>query len=163
YLLFHVLAELFAIIIGVLMFVTAWQTFPFSRNNFLMFLACGYVWLGGMDLVHTLTFPGMNILPTGGHNTTSQLWIAARFSECLLLVSAPFFLVRPVERLFSFFLFGVIATLLCTLVLIGAFPDPQTVDVIGRHLQKGNRIDRMTPGTEIRPNVRAVPNRGQPN
>ena len=56
YLLFHVLVELFAIVIGVLMFVIAWQTFPFSRNHFLMFLACGYFWLGALDMLHTIVY-----------------------------------------------------------------------------------------------------------
>ena len=60
-LLFHTLAEFFAIIVAALMFVTAWQTYVFSRNHFLMFLACGYFWIGMLDTVHALSYKGINI------------------------------------------------------------------------------------------------------
>lgn len=45
YLLFHTLAELFTITVGVLMFVVALYTHSFSRENFLLYLGAGYIWV----------------------------------------------------------------------------------------------------------------------
>lgn len=124
YLLFHTLAELFAIIIGVLLFVMAWQTYPFSKNHFLMFLACGYLWLGALDMLHTLVYQGMNILPIEDDpNLAPQVWIATRYMEALILLSAPLFLTRALNRGVVFFGLAGIALLLGTLVLTGNFPD----------------------------------------
>ena len=123
YLLFHTLAEAFAIVTAVLMFVVAWQTYPFSRNNFLMYLACGYIWIGMLDLAHTLTYKGMNILPADGANTATQFWIATRYLEALLLVSAPLFLDRGVRRHFAFIAFALVASAIYLLVMNGIFPD----------------------------------------
>jgi len=62
YLLFHTLAELFAIIVGVLMFVVAFYTHTFARENFLIYLGAGYFWVAILDLIHTLLYKGMSIL-----------------------------------------------------------------------------------------------------
>lgn len=123
YPLFHVLAEMFAIIIGVLLFVIAWQTYRFSANNFLMFLACGYFWLGGLDMLHTMVYQGMKIFPLDDPNLAPQVWIATRYSEALILLVAPLFLSREVARVPVFIGFGVVAFILGTLVMTGNFPD----------------------------------------
>lgn len=123
YPLFHLLVELFAIIIGVLLFVIAWQTYQFSANNFLMFLACGYFWLAALDMLHSLVFPGMKILPVNELGMAPQMWIATRYCEALILLTAPLFLTRGVARTPTFLGFGVISAFLSTLVLTGNFPD----------------------------------------
>jgi len=51
---FHTLIELIAIVISFVMFAFAWSTHNFSRNNFLLFMVCGYFWIGSLDQIHTL-------------------------------------------------------------------------------------------------------------
>ncbi|MGN7611065.1 MASE3 domain-containing protein [Magnetococcales bacterium HHB-1] len=89
YLLFHTLSELFTVIIALLMGVVAWQTYPFSKNHFLMFLGCGYIWVGGLDLVHTLTYKGLSII-SGKYEVTIQIWIISRFFEAFFLLASSF-------------------------------------------------------------------------
>lgn len=124
FLLFHTLAEFFAVNIGIMMCVMAWQTYPFSRNNFLAFLACGYFWIAMLDTVHGLVYKGMNIFPdfTGG-NPSTQFWLAARYSEALLLLAAPLFLKRHVNMAITFTSFGIVAVFLTSAIGIGYFPD----------------------------------------
>jgi signal transduction histidine kinase len=47
------------------------------------------LFVGALDLVHTLAFRGMGVLPAQGANTGTQLWIAARSLESLSLLAAP--------------------------------------------------------------------------
>lgn len=61
FLLFHTLAEFFAITIAILMCVVAWHMYPFTRNNYLMFLGGGYFWIGVLDLLHTLSYKGVGV------------------------------------------------------------------------------------------------------
>lgn len=123
YLLFHTLAELFAILVAVLMSIVAWQMYSFTRNNYLMFLGCGYFWIAMLDLVHALTFKGMNIYPdVTGSNMTTQLWVASRYLEAALLLVAPVFLLRSIPRGAVFSIFAGLAIVSYLLIINGHFP-----------------------------------------
>lgn len=106
FILFHTLAELFAIIIAILMCVVAWQMYPFTKNNFLMFLGAGYFWVASLDLVHALSYKGLTIIPGVTNDTPIQLWIITRYFEAILLVSAPWFLSHSLNRKKVFIIFG---------------------------------------------------------
>ncbi len=41
YLLFQSLAEIITVIVAVTAFVAAWNSYPFTRNHYLMYLGCG--------------------------------------------------------------------------------------------------------------------------
>ena len=123
FLLFHSLAEFFTVTVAILMCVVAWQTHPFTRNNFLMYLGCGYFWVACLDMMHTLVYKGMEVFPIAVANPSAQLWIGSRYLEALLLVSAPYFLSRDLNRNKAFTGFGVLAITIYTLVMTGYFPD----------------------------------------
>ncbi len=88
--LFHSLIELIAIGVAVMSFVVAWHTYPLSRNSVLLYLGCGYFWVGIIDLLHTLTFEDVVVIPGVAPGTTIELWITARYLEAGILISAPF-------------------------------------------------------------------------
>ena len=123
YLLFHTLAELFAIIVAFMAAVVVWQTYPLSHNHFLMYLGCGYIWVALLDMAHTLVYKGMSIIPIMVANPATQLWIGARYVEALMLLTAPLFLSRSINRSIATSLFGVVAVILFTLIMSGNFPD----------------------------------------
>ena len=56
FLLFHTVAELVSIVVATSAFIVAWNTYGFSRNPFLLFLGTGLLWLGALDLFHTLVY-----------------------------------------------------------------------------------------------------------
>ncbi|GAB6042993.1 MASE3 domain-containing protein [Endothiovibrio diazotrophicus] len=122
-LLFHTLAELFTVAIGILAAVVAWNTYPFSRNHLLMFLGSGYFWVGMLDLIHTLSFEGMGLYPLDTANHATQFWIAARGFEALLLLAAPSFLRRPFPPRHAFLAFAAVSLGLYWLILHDRFPD----------------------------------------
>lgn len=124
YLLFHTLLELLTVLVAATAFIVTWHTFAASRSYYLMVLGCGYFWVGALDLVHTLAYRGMNVLPTvSTANEPTQFWIAARYCEALLLLAAPLFVARPMRRKLTFALFGTIAAGLFALIVSGNFPD----------------------------------------
>ena len=123
YLLFHTLAELFSIMVCVLMFVIARETSNFSSEPFLMYLATGYIWIAVIDVLHTLVFKGMSIFPIEVANHSTQFWISARYSEALILLTAPFFFKRSFAYVRYFVLFGVLAITFYLLIMYGYFPD----------------------------------------
>jgi len=124
FLLGHTLAELSAIIVGVLMCAVAWQTDRFSRNDFLLFLACGYFWVGMIDLVHTLVYEGMGVIPVDSANPAAQFGLIARGAQALLLLAAPLFLTRALRSGVPVFIgFGLLAAGAYAAVMGGGFPD----------------------------------------
>jgi hypothetical protein len=54
YLLFHSLAEMFSIVVACGIFMLAWNSRRFLDNNYLLFIGIAYLFIGGLDLVHTL-------------------------------------------------------------------------------------------------------------
>jgi diguanylate cyclase (GGDEF)-like protein/PAS domain S-box-containing protein len=103
FLLFHTLVEFFAVIVAVLSAIVAWHTYALAKNQFLLLLGCGYFFVGGLDLAHTLSFNGLPFFESDSGNLSIQLWIIARFFEAILLLIAPLFInaeFRPRNLIF---------------------------------------------------------------
>ncbi|MBA3003428.1 MAG: GGDEF domain-containing protein [Desulfurivibrio sp.] len=92
YLLFHSLAEIFSIVIAGAIFIIAWNSREHLADSYLYLLGIAYLFIGFLDLMHTLSYKGMQIF-TDYDFYANQLWIATRFLESLTLLAA-FFLVR---------------------------------------------------------------------
>lgn len=122
YLLFHALAELFSIVIALTALVVATTSRQFTKNHFVVFIAVAIGWCAALDLLHTLAFKGMGLLPTDSANPATQLWIAARFIQAVALISAPLFLRRSVPIVYLHLGFGLVATLAALSISSGYFP-----------------------------------------
>ena len=122
FLFFHTLAEFFAITIAILMGVVAWQMYPFTRNNFLMYLGIGYFFIGVLDLLHTLSYKGMNIFPGTTSSTPIEFWIGTRYLEALLLLTAPWFLSHSLNRIKVTVIYFSVAIFLVLFISYGNFP-----------------------------------------
>ncbi len=81
YLLFHTLAELFAVVVAFGVFVVAWNTRRYARASFFLVAGLGFAVVGGLDLLHTLAYKGMGLFPGDDADLPTQLWIAARYTE----------------------------------------------------------------------------------
>lgn len=123
FVIFHTLAELFAISVALVMFSLSWYTKDFTRNHFLLFLACGYFWVGVLDLAHTLSYKGLEIMPRSGTNASSQFWIVTRFYEAALLFLAPILATRSFAKESLLAANGTVAIALGALVMSGGLPD----------------------------------------
>jgi len=98
YLLFHSLAEGFAILVAVLIYVLGTRTYEHSRDDFLLFLGNAYLFVAILDFLHTMTYEGMGVFPGYGPDPATQLWVAGRFVDAVSLLLAPFFIGRRFWR-----------------------------------------------------------------
>lgn len=123
YLLFHTLAELFSIIIGITIFILAWNFRRFYQDSFQIFIGVAFLSFSFIDLLHTLAFKGMGVFPGYDANLPTQLWVAARYLQSLALLAAPLFIGRRVK--FHWLLGGfalVTALLLLSIFAWNIFP-----------------------------------------
>ena len=123
YLLFHSLVEMFSIIVAIGIFIVAWNSRRFLDNNYLLFIGIAYLFIGSLDLVHTLAYTGMGVFQGYGTNLPTQLWIAARYVESLSLLIAFLFVGRRLKG--NFVLLGyavVISLLLASIFYWNIFP-----------------------------------------
>ncbi|MHC4574426.1 MAG: MASE3 domain-containing protein [Planctomycetota bacterium] len=97
YLLFHTLGEMFSIAVACGIFMLAWNSRRFCDNNYLLFLGVAYLFVGAIDLIHTLAYEGMGVFEGYGTNLATQLWLVARYTESISLLLAPLFLGRKLR------------------------------------------------------------------
>jgi hypothetical protein len=76
YLLFHCSVEVFSIVIAFAIFAIAWNSRRMMGSNFLLFIGIACLFVGRVDLLHTLAYRGMGVFPEYGSNLATQLWIA---------------------------------------------------------------------------------------
>jgi PAS domain S-box-containing protein len=112
YLLFHVLAELFSIVIGVTLFIVAWHLRRAATNQYILLIGIAYLFVAVLDTFHTLSYKGMGVFSIDDADTATQLWVAARFLQGASLLAAPYFLKRKLNSEATFFLFSVLAALI---------------------------------------------------
>ena len=122
YLLFHALAELLSIVVALAAMVVASTSLRFARHHFVVFVSLAIGWCAGLDLIHTLVFKGMQLLPGDSADPATQLWIAARFIQAVALVLSPLLLVRRIHVGWVHAAFGFTALLVVALIGTGHFP-----------------------------------------
>jgi len=123
FLLFHAFAELVAIMVSFSIFTLAWAARQYIRNGYLIILGAAYGAIGLVDIFHTLTYKGLNVLPGMISSTPSQFWIVARMLEALALVIAPLYVQRLPNFERATASFFIPAILGCLAVFLGVMPD----------------------------------------
>ena len=111
YLLFHSLVEIFSVAVAVALLMLAWNSRHFVERDFLLWIGIGYGFVAIIDLVHTLVYRGMGVFGDLGADPPTQLWIAARFIQALVLLIAPVFLSRKLNARAALAGFSVVVTL----------------------------------------------------
>lgn len=104
------------------MFTLAWATYDFSKNLVLLFLACGYLWIGTLDLMHMMVYKGMNLFVIDDGNIGVQFWLGARYSEALLLLAAPILAPKAYNKYYLVAIFGIIALGINMMIYWDIFP-----------------------------------------
>ena len=97
YLLFHGLAEVFSIVVAFAIFIFFWNARRFLDNNYYLYIGIAFAFVGGIDLLHTLAYPGMGVFAESDTDLGAQLWITARFLEAGAFLVAPFLLKRRLK------------------------------------------------------------------
>ncbi len=122
YLLFHSLVELSSISVAFAIFMLTWNSRRFLGNGYLLFISISFLFVGGIDLIHTLAYKGMNIFAGYTADLPTQLWIARGYLQAASLLIAPFFLGRGFEYPATFAAYSAASVLLVGSVFTGYFP-----------------------------------------
>jgi len=127
FLLFHSIAELFSIIIAGGIFVIGWNSRRNFDNSFFLVVGVSFLFIGLIDLVHTLAYAGMNIFVGYDANLPTQLWIAARYLQALSFLLASLIEKRKIKPYYLSIGYSIITTVLILLIFTGIFPDAYIV------------------------------------
>jgi signal transduction histidine kinase len=122
YLLFHSLAESFSFVVASALFVLAWNTWYVGQHGYLQCLGVAFLFVSGLDLLHTLAYKGMGVFPAYDADLPTQLWIAARMMEALSMLIAPTFLHRRLKRRWLIGTYAILTTVLVALIFARLFP-----------------------------------------
>lgn len=102
YLFFHTLSELFCIVVACCVFVLTWHLRRIIDSGYLLFVGIAYVAVAVFDLLHMMTFTGMQLVNVDSPDVSTQLWVAGRAMESLSLLVAPFVRLRYLRRSWLF-------------------------------------------------------------
>jgi PAS domain S-box-containing protein len=124
YLLFHGIAEIFSISICVCIFVICLNSRDFIKNGYLLFIGISYLFVGIIDVAHTLAYKGMGVFSGYDANLPTQLWIAARYLQGFSLLVAPAFFRKKPNLPWLFASYATICLILFIAIFSGnLFPD----------------------------------------
>lgn len=121
---FHIIVELFSIVVACGIFIISWHTRRLHEDGFFTYLGVSTLSVAVVDLLHTLSYKGLAIMPQSGAPVATQLWIAGRFLQAITILLAFFFLqrkLRDTPLLISFF--AITALLVSSIFVWKIFPD----------------------------------------
>lgn len=90
YPLFHLLAELASVVLGLATFVILFNARRYVSDPRLHIIGASFFFCGLLDLLHAISYKGMNIIPATT-DTPTQLWVAARGIQAAAMLAAPMF------------------------------------------------------------------------
>jgi len=122
YLLFHSLAELFSVSVAFCIFMIAWNSRRITQSSYVLFIGVAYLFVGAIDLIHTLAYKGMGVFPEAGTNLATQLWIGARYIESISLLLAMLFIDRRFKLERVVIPYAVVVAGILTAIFVGVFP-----------------------------------------
>jgi signal transduction histidine kinase len=124
YLLFHSITEVFSIVIAASVFMISWNSRAYPGARPFVVLGIGFLFVAFIDLIHTLSYKGMGVLPDGQDYAT-KLWVAGRAVQVLATLAFAILLrlrrTIPSAVIFSVFA-GMTVVLLLTIFAWGVFP-----------------------------------------
>ena len=124
YLLFHIFAESFSIVIACSIFVLVWNSRRIIDNPYLVIIGIACLFVGGIDFLHTLAYKGMGVFPGYEANLPTQLWIAGRYLQGISFLIAPLWMKRTVNYPAVLRVYLVVSTFLALSIFPwGIFPD----------------------------------------
>ena len=123
FLLFHNIAELASIAIAWSVFILVWNARTYNPSNTLIYFGITLLFVGVLDLIHTLAYKGMNIFSGYDANLPTQFWIAARYFQSISFAALPFFNFKKLDYKKFTAINAVIFSAVSAGIFYGAFPD----------------------------------------
>lgn len=130
FIVFHYVVELFSIVIGAVMFVIVWNNRARIESAGLLLIGISYLFVGLVDLFHTLAYAGTGLFDAFAPDLPTQLWILARHLEAFSLLLGSMLLHRRARPYLTLLLYIGGTTLLTAIVFpLRLFPTAYAVGV----------------------------------
>lgn len=113
YLMFHTIIELLIIIVSFSIMIMTLNMHKNSKNDYFIFLGITYGFVACIELLHTLSYRGMNIIDIGNTaNIPTQLWIAVRYLESISILISFKYIKKKINILQVFISYSIITALI---------------------------------------------------
>ena len=112
YLLFHGLTEIFSVVIAGSIFMLAWNNRRFLDGNYLLLLGIAFLFIAGLDVLHTLAYKGMGVFSGYEPNLSTQLWIILRYMQSLSFLVAVLLIGRSIKTAPVLIIYATVTALL---------------------------------------------------
>ncbi|CAM2972584.1 sensory protein (PAS domain) [Legionella steigerwaltii] len=122
FLVFHTLTELISVFIGLTVMTVVVTTTQFTQNQFVVFISFAVGWCSIIDIAHILSYEGMNLLPHGGGNLSTQLWVSARTLQALSFLFSIYFFRHSMKIWVVNLVFFLIICAIFVAIFSGYFP-----------------------------------------
>ncbi|MFW9874351.1 MAG: MASE3 domain-containing protein [Candidatus Thorarchaeota archaeon] len=122
YLLFHSLAEIFSIVIAGGIFLIGWNSRKYKDDSYFLILGISALFVAIFDIIHALSYEGLNIFPEHGGNLSTQLWIAGRYVQAFSFLFATLMRNKRIWQSILLFSYSVISLILLILIFLKLFP-----------------------------------------
>ncbi|MHA1448935.1 MAG: sensor histidine kinase [Candidatus Hodarchaeales archaeon] len=122
YLLFHSLVELSSIVVAISIFIIVWNTRRMTDNQFVILLSTSYFAVAIIDLLHVMSYKGIELFTGYDTNLPTQLWILARYFESTSLLIAVTFSWKLSYRK-TMLSYGFFTGFFTALIFLKIFPD----------------------------------------
>ncbi len=94
FVLFHSVAELITVFAYLLIFIFSINLWRYVKENrFVIVLSIGFLFVAVIDIIHIMSYEGLNYFPNYDSNLPAQLWILGRLVNAFTLLYASYILL----------------------------------------------------------------------
>jgi PAS domain S-box-containing protein len=112
----HNFAETFSVVVAIGTFMMVWNARRFLDSHFYLFLGIAYLFVGGVDYLHALSFDGL--FRRDSPNLHAQFWYVARYLQSAALLIAPAFVDRKLKPSCVIAVFSAVTALMLACIMI---------------------------------------------
>ena len=123
FVLFHTIVELYSIIISISIFIIGWNSRAYIKTSFFLIIGTSFLFIGVIDLLHTLAYPGMNIFISYNTDLPTSLWIVARYWQAISFLLALLLFKKKINLYYLFIFQFIFVIILLMAIFNGLFPE----------------------------------------
>lgn len=119
---FHTLAEVFAVVVAAMVFITGWHVHDEKRPTVSVMLACAFLAVAVMDFAHMMSYVGMaDFITEDSHHKAIVFWLAARYTAAGALLAYAIMPQQPLARRMRRWYLGLSLCFVAAMLYVGVW------------------------------------------
>lgn len=128
---FHTISELFTIIIAFSAFIIVLNTYNISQNSYLTFLGIGFGFVSIFEIIHVLTYVGIDLFMLDNGNINSLLAVVPRLLQSMIILVSFLFINKKIKIALLVTIYSLITIVLLAGILFFENNIVTYIEVIG--------------------------------